>query len=243
MLHVLSPAAIDSQSKPSKGSSKQLQQIQRRFDEIFSSYEQSSLSSSVDVILRGKLAGRPDVTKVVSLGLGSFLERSKDQNRRLKQLAMFLSLAGHIKRASKGQTTPQLYAQDPAFTRMDEMVLQRYGVQVLKTSSIADLGGARQVIDENTLVYTPFLSLDAYKLLLGLRSVNMLIMDDFNALKLKWDKNTTEHRDVEGMMKSHVSQFRRRVVNGDGFWEDDDKPFPMALYWRQPQEFKLSSRL
>ena len=30
--------------------------------------------------------------------------------------------------------------------------------------------------------------------------------------------------------------FRKRVVGGDdGFWEADDKPFPMAMYWRASQ--------
>ncbi|KAH7303386.1 hypothetical protein B0I35DRAFT_446714 [Stachybotrys elegans] len=234
--------AVAIQSTPSRGSTKQLQQFYRRFNEILSLYQQSSLSNPLNKILRPELTGRPSVNKIVSLGLGSFSARSKDQSRRLKQLVIFLSIASQVKRAY-GEATLQLYAQDPAFTKTDESILQRFGVQVLKTPAAEDLGEARQVIDESTLVYTPFLTLEAYKLLLEMRSVHMLIMDDFNALKSKWEKSTAEYRDVEAMMKKHVSQFRRRAVSGEGFWEEEDRPFPTALYWKQPQELKISSRL
>lgn len=225
---------LTGQSKAAKGSSKHLRQVQIQYDESKSLYDQSSLSKSVDAILQGKLAGRPLVTKAVSLGLGSFSEKSKDQGRRFKQLAMFISIADHVKRTSlQSNSELELYAQDPTFTKTDVLFLHGLGIRVLKTPSPSDLGEAQQVVDENALVYSPFLTIDAYKLLFGSCDVSLFIGDDFNALNSKWEKATDEHRAVEQLIKSHVSQYKRRVVSGSGFWDDDDRAFPMALYWKQ----------
>lgn len=172
----------------------------------------------------------PTVTKIVSLGIGSLHEKSKDQPRRLKQLAMLLGVAECLRSASPAEIN--IYAQDPSFTRADEALLRTMGVQVLKTTSPSDLGEAGRVIDKETLVYSPFLTIEAYELLLGTCTMDLLVGDDFDTLCSKWKKRTAEHRQVEHLMKSGVSQYQRRNISGNGFWADDDTPFPMALYSR-----------
>ncbi|KAK7956337.1 uncharacterized protein PG986_005559 [Apiospora aurea] len=123
---------------------------------------------------------------MVSLGLGILYEKSRDQPRRLKQLAMLLGIADYLRSTS----TPEIivYAQDPNFTKADETRLRSLGVQVLKTSSPSDLGEAGRVIDERTLVYSPFLTVAAHELLLKTSAMDLLVGDDFNALRSKWEK-------------------------------------------------------
>ncbi|KAK7927291.1 hypothetical protein PG985_004289 [Apiospora marii] len=211
-----------------KRTPKQQGEIQRLYDEAKLQYDQSSWSSSIEALLGAK--SLPAITKIVSLGLGSLYEKSKDQPRRLKQLAMLLGVAEYLRSASCPEIN--IYAQDPSFTKADEALLRSMGVQVLKTTSPADLGEAGRVIDERTLVYSPFLTIEAYELLLGTCTVDLLVGDDFNALRSKWKKHTAEHRQVEHLMKSCVSQYQRRSISGNGFWRDDDRHFPMALYNR-----------
>lgn len=172
----------------------------------------------------------------MSLGLGS-LGPSKDQLRRIKQLVILIAIASHLTVYS----VVSLYAQDPSFTKMDEEFLANLGVQVLKTSSPSDLGEATRVIDGETMIYSPFLTIDAYRQLLSPITTGsergspvaapFLIGDDFNALKLKWEKHTTEHRDVDALMKAMKARnYQRRVLGGEGFWEEADSTFPMAIY-------------
>jgi hypothetical protein len=172
------------------------------------------------------------------LGLGS-LGASKDQARRIKQLVILMAIAAHLRSSTTDSHDVSLYAQDPTFTKTDEDFLQSLGIQILKTSSTSDLGEAGRMIHEESLLYSPFLTIDAYRQLfasvttgsgLGLVAP-MLIGDDFNALKMKWEKKTEEHRDVDALIKAmRARNYQRRVVDGEGFWENTDSPFPMALY-------------
>ncbi|KAK7958448.1 hypothetical protein PG996_010114 [Apiospora saccharicola] len=219
---------VENNLKYPKRTPKQQGEIQRLYDQAKLQYNQSSWSSSIGILLSARVL--PTVTKIVSLGLGSLYEKSKDQPRRLKQLAMLLGLAEYLRSASTAEIN--IYAQDPGFTKADEALLRRMGVRVLKTTSPSDLGEAGRVIDGETLVYSPFLTIEAYELLLGTCTMGLLVGDDFNALRSKWEKRTAEHRQVEHLVKSGVSQYQKRSINGDGFWSDNDRPFPMALYSR-----------
>jgi hypothetical protein len=179
----------------------------------------------------------PQITKAISLGLGS-LGASKDQPRRIKQLVIFLAIASYL--TSANQSNIPLYAQDPTFTSTDEAFLSAFGIMVLKTPSPSELGQAADLIDSETLVYSPFLTIAAYTSLFVSGSkgssipgskIPVLIGDDFNALKLKWEKRTAEHRDVEVLIKAFKARsYQQRAISGDGFWHDSDHSFPMALY-------------
>ncbi|CEI62242.1 hypothetical protein FVEN_g10262 [Fusarium venenatum] len=230
------PSKKSQSSRRSNGSSgKQLQQLSILYQDAMDLYNQSSLAETIQDMLRTK--NRPRITRIVSLGLGSLLD-AKDQQRRIKQLVMLMAIASHL---TLPKNALQIYAQDPTFTEVDETFLASLGIVVLKTPSIADLGEAGQMMDEETLVYSPFLTLETYKLLLSSSqtsdvpvNVPMLISDDFNALRLKWDKRTSERKDVEGLIQgTRAGNYRRRAVNGEGFWTDLDRPFPLALYLRQ----------
>ncbi|KAH8888425.1 hypothetical protein GQ53DRAFT_748859 [Thozetella sp. PMI_491] len=224
-------------SKPGQQVSKQFRALQRQYEGARALYDSSSLSQAVDTMLQAR--NRPAATKAVSLGLGSLSEKSRDMPRRFKQLAIFTAIGDHLR-----QTAPQfqLYAQDPSFTKVDELFLQTLGIQVLRTPSPSDLGEAQHVIDRDTLVYSPFLTIAAYRLLLESCPVDLLIGDDFNSLLLKWEKHTTEHKELVQLAKQHVAPFQRRVVNGAGFWEEDDRAFPMALYQRKPNRDQKGSK-
>ncbi|KAF4996032.1 hypothetical protein FDECE_12600 [Fusarium decemcellulare] len=225
-----------SHSQKHAGSSKQLRQLYTLYDEAMDTYNQSALAKTFEDMLRVK--NRPRVTRVISLGLGSLLD-AKNQQRRIKQLVIFMAIASHLTLPSTDESSLALYAQDPTFTPTDETFLQSLGICVLKTPSLSDLGEAGRMIDEETLIYSPFLTIATYKLLLDssshLATLPMLISDDFNALRLRWDKRTSERRDVEGLIRETRSEnYQRRAVNGEGFWRESDRPFPMALYWRPP---------
>ncbi|CZS81820.1 unnamed protein product [Fusarium graminearum] len=233
--HQQAPSKKSQSSRNNGSSGKQLQQLYRLYQNAMDLYNQSVLSETIEDMLRTK--NRPRITKIVSLGLGSLLD-AKDQQRRIKQLVMLMAIASHF---TIPKSALQIYAQDPTFTAVDETFLATLGIVVLKTPSIADLGEAGQMMDEETLVYSPFLTLETYKLLLSSSqtsevpvNVPMLMSDDFNALRLKWDKRTSERRDVEGLIQgTRAGNYRRRAVNGEGFWTDLDRPFPLALYLRQ----------
>lgn len=207
-------------------------------------YTQSALAKTIEDMLRTK--NRPRITRIVSLGLGSLLD-AKDQQRRIKQLVMLMAIASHLALPLSDKSALQIYAQDPTFTAADETFLQSLGIAVLRTPSIADLGEAGRMMDEETLVYSPFLTLETYKLLLSSSqsseipvNVPMLFSDDFNALRLKWDKRTSERKNVEGLIQgTRAGNYRRRAVNGEGFWTEIDRPFPLALYLRQSMPHDL----
>ncbi|RSL87219.1 hypothetical protein CEP51_002378 [Fusarium floridanum] len=231
-----------SASRKHAGSSRQLDQLSRLYDDAMDLFNQSALAASFEDMLNVK--NRPRITRLVSLGLGSLLD-SKDQQRRIKQLVIFMAIASHLTLPMSDESSVTLSAQDPTFTAIDEAFLNSLGITVLKTPSSSDLGDAGQMINEETLVYSPFLTIATYKLLfshslytstqsLSGSKIPILVSDDFNALKLKWDKRTSEHRDVETLIKGAKSgNYRRRAVNGEGFWAESDRPFPLAIYWRQ----------
>ncbi|KAH6889646.1 hypothetical protein B0T10DRAFT_528914 [Thelonectria olida] len=235
-------ARLDSRSSKARTPPKQLQQLFTLYSEASEIFHQSALSKSFHAMLRTK--NRPRITRVVSLGLGS-LGASKDQARRMKQLVILMAIASHLRSSPTDRDEISLYAQDPTFTKTDEDFLQSLGIQILKTSSPSDLGEAGRMIHEETLLYSPFLTIDAYRQLFASVTTGsgsgavapMLIGDDFNALKMKWEKRTEEHRDVDAMIKAMKARnYQRRVVDGEGFWEESDSPFPMALYRVQISE-------
>ena len=214
----------------SRSPSRELLQLQSRFDEIRAKYETSSFAQTIEKLVKNasKTSGA-SITRVLSLGLGS-LTPIKTQTRRLKQLAIFLAVADALE--DEVHRPIELFAQDPTFTRADEAFLATFGVAVVRTPSGAELGEAQGLINASTLVYSPFLTLEAYEQLMlhGEHDMKYIIGDDFNALLSKWPKHSHEQRQVEGIIRSGIVQYRRRVVSGDGFWEDDDKAFPMAMY-------------
>jgi hypothetical protein len=231
-----------SRSKPSspKGAAKpkhsrDIQKLQSLLDESQALYEKSPLSKSIVSMLRTKQ--RVPLTKAVSLGLGSLV--STDQSRRMKQLTIFLATTTQL--SSTMKTPLRLYAQDPSFTRLDETFLESLGIQVLRTPSASSLGEAAEFIDEKTMVFSPFLTIEAYKSVLQKMDVGLLVCDDFDKLRLKWPRFTTEHDDVEGLVKRELRKYQRRAVgqpekDENVFWEKEDRMFPMALYWRLQEQ-------
>ncbi|CAH0019355.1 unnamed protein product [Clonostachys rhizophaga] len=243
----LKPTSKPSSSAPNpakaRGLSKQNEKLFALYLESKELFYRSALARRFEAMLHAK--SRPRINKIVSLGLGS-LGASKDQPRRMKQLAIFMAIASHIQATSERQFQIPLYAQDPSFTKTDEDFLNFLGVHVLRTPEASDLGEAGQMIDGETLIYSPFLTIEAYGRLFAAaqkksekaksleRIAPVLIGDDFNALKLKWEKRTAEHRNVESLMRGLKERsYQRRVISGEGFWTESDNPFPMALYWRQ----------
>ncbi|KAF1976196.1 hypothetical protein BU23DRAFT_435113, partial [Bimuria novae-zelandiae CBS 107.79] len=170
------------------------------------------------------------ITRLLSLGLGSLSSPEKGQTRRLKQLAVLLSIRDTLQTLTKGPI--EAYAQDPTFTHADEALLQSLGVRIARTSSGSSLGEAAQLLDAGTVVYSPFLTLEAYEeLLVKAKSpVQYLVGDDFNALVEKWPKRSAERAQVERVTKAALGRYRRKAVSGAGFWEESDGSFPMAVY-------------
>lgn len=173
-------------------------------------------------------SGRP-IARIVSLGLGSLFV-VKGQSRRLKQLAILLAIRDQLQEVRREPI--EMYAQDPAFTRLDETFLASFGVRILRTSSGSDLGEAASLISPNTLVYSPFLTLEAYEQLFlkTTVSVQYLLGDDFDALLQKWPKRSAERTQVEGLLKQGLARYRRKAVSGEGFWTAEDETFPSAVY-------------
>jgi hypothetical protein len=212
-------------------SSRELRQLHILYNKTREQYLLSNLSLSIMHLLESK--NRPAVKKIVSLGLGSL--KSTNQTRRLKQLAIFLAIAAQLQ-----QQEPKLkiYAQDPSFSRTDEQFLQSLGVTILSTPSATEVGEAASHIDASTLVYCPFLTLEAYQLFFSSSPLNFFIGDDFDALRLKWPKRSAGWIEAESLSRRFVQGLRKRVVGGGGedeFWDREDRPFPMAMYWSAPQ--------
>ena len=81
-------------------------------------------------------------------------------------------------------------------------------------------------------MYCPFLTLEAYQLFFSTEKLNFFIGDDFDALRLKWPKHSAGRDEAEGLLRRFVQGLRKRVVGRDeAFWDVEDKPFPMAMYW------------
>lgn len=220
-------------------SSKELRQLHTLYNETRSRYLGSNLSLSVAHLLDSK--SRPAVTKIVSLGLGSLL-RSTDQSRRIKQLVIFLAIASHLQQHHN--TNIPIYAQDPTFTPTDEAFLQSLGVHILHTPSATSAGEAAQHIDATTLVYCPFLTLEAYALFFAASTLPFFVGDDFDALRLKWPKRSAGWSEADALARRFVLGLRKRVLaGGEDFWDSEDRPFPMAVYWRAARGEGAKARL
>ena len=216
-------------SKPS--SSRELRQLHSLYNSTRDYFLSSQLSSSIATLLTSKAL--PKVTKLVSLGLGTF--QSKDQTRRLKQLVILLAISQTL---SQKTLNLKIYAQDPSFSALDHTFLSSFGIEILSTPSGSQTGEAADVIDEQTLIYSPFLTLEAYQLFFGTGRMAFFIGDDFDALRGKWPKHSTSWKEVDALDKTYVKALRKKVVSNSGpggeewgFWEEGDKPFPMAMYW------------
>jgi hypothetical protein len=204
-------------------------------------YEDSQISKTINRQLRAIFkTAPPNVKNILSLGLGS-LHVVKDQSRRLKQLALLLKLRDTLQEVAG--TAPAIHAQDPTFSKADEMFLSNLGISILRTPSGSELGEASRFLHPSTMIFSPFLTLEAYEQLLGSPGspIRYIFGDDFNALLSKWPKYSPERKQVERVVKGGISQYRRRAVEDDGFWDSEDNAFPMALYERRvamlpPQE-------
>jgi hypothetical protein len=214
-----------------KTRSRDLKLLSSQLEDYQTLYETAQLAQTINRELRTLLKNAwTPIKKVLSLGLGSLVV-AKGQSRRLKQLTILLAIRDILQENSG--TPIQIYAQDPAFTRNDESFLNSLGVRILRTPSGSELGEASSVLDNSTLVYSPFLTLDAYgQLLGGGQTVPYLIGDDFDALLYKWPKYSAERVEVERVARHGLGGYRRRAVVADGFWTIEDGTFPMAMYQR-----------
>lgn len=218
-----------SKSKPSSRGSRSTFALLEAYQIL---YEHSELATRVDKQLQNLSRNSTQkITKIVSLGLGS-LDVQKDQARRLKQLALLLAVRRSLQHIAGGEV--QVYAQDPTFNRTDEALLRRVGIMVVHTQAGNDLGEAGFLIDTTTIVYSPFLTLEAYeRLLMDARlPLHYVFGDDFNAFLVKWPKHSVERKQVESVIKSGLSKYRRKPIGGEGYWEEQDNSFPLAMYQR-----------
>jgi hypothetical protein len=231
MPHAVEQSARRTRSPKAKASSsRELRQLHTTYSTTRDRYLDSSLSLAVFRLFESK--NRPPVTRIISLGLGSF--KSVEQPRRIKQLAIFLAIAEQLR-----QQTPdiEIYAQDPSFSKVDDAFLQSLGVHILSTPAATELGEAAQYIDKSTLVYSPFLTLEAYQLLFSTGALDLFVGDDFDALRAKWPKHSAGRNEAEALSRRFVQAYRKRAIaSGDAFWDAEDKPFPMAMYWSASKE-------
>ena len=204
--------------------SREVRQLHIQYNKTKNRFPESTASKLISQTVKSR--SRRPITKLVSLGLGSL--KSVDQSRRFKQLAIFLAIAEQLQ---QNGAQLDIYAQDPSFSKTDESFLQSLGIQILSTPSPTDLGDAAQYIDESTLVYSPFLTLEAYELLFSSGTLSFFIGDDFDALRNKWPKHSASRNEAESLLKRFVKSYRKRAITiEEGFWEETDKSFPMAIY-------------
>lgn len=233
------PVKAKTHQKSKQNPARELRQLHILYNQTKTEYQASTLSSSIIQLLESK--NRPAVSRIVSLGLGSL--HSSDQSRRIKQLVILLSIAEQFQRHN---ADIDIYAQDPSFSKTDEVFLESLGIQILSTPAATDLGEAAHYITESALVYSPFLTLEAYQLLFATK-VNAFIGDDFNALRIKWPKHSVEKKEVEQLFRQSVQSLKRRPLTDDNdFWGAEEKPFPMAMYSKvdsRKQLRKVESRL
>lgn len=212
------------------------QRLQKQFLDAQATYVSSQFATNINkqLLLLRKSSASP-ITRIVSLGLGSLSNTEKGQTRRLKQLAVLLAIRFGLQSQSKSPV--EVYAQDPTFTRQDEALLSSFDIRILRTASGSSLGEAADVIDASTIVYSPFLTLEAYEELLvkSGRPVQYIIGDDFSALLEKWPKYSPERAQVQKVTKAALGRYRRKAISGSGFWDESDGAFPMAVYAVQSQ--------
>ncbi|KAH8712067.1 hypothetical protein GQ44DRAFT_730803 [Phaeosphaeriaceae sp. PMI808] len=212
--------------------SRNLEQLSTSLAYLQTLYKESELSRTISRQLQGTLKNSAiPITRILSLGLGS-LHDAKGHVRRLKQLTILLALQ-NILQNSLGESV-EIYAQDPSFTRADQTFLTSLGIHLSRTSSGASLGEAAALISPSTLIYSPFLTIEVYELLLVAPQVPVshIFGDDFSALQNKWPRHSEERKQIERLVKSGLGEFRRRAINSKDFWLEADESFPMALYER-----------
>lgn len=196
-------------------------------------YSSSQFSQNLSHTLTSALkTAQTPITSILSLGLGSLYTSAKGQSRRLKQLAILLAIREELQKLSGAEIS--VYAQDPVFSRQDEAFLFSLNIRILRTPSASSLGEAFSLLSPSTLIFSPFLTLEAYEALFSadLLQLQLFVSDDFSALREKWPKYSEERMQVERLVKGAVGRYRRRAVSGKGFWEDEDQGFPMAVYIR-----------
>lgn len=215
------------QAKPSRESHRHLAQLA----DFQSRYATSEFEKNINKqLLFLTKSATTSFRRIVSLGLGSLSSTERGQTRRLKQLALLLAIHDTLQKQTKAPI--EVYAQDPTFTKQDEALLSSLNIHILRTASGSSLGEAANVIDASTLIYSPFLTLEAYEQLLveSRQPVQYVIGDDFNALLEKWPKYSAERAQVQRVTKAALGRYRRKAVSGAGFWEESDGAFPMAVY-------------
>ncbi|KAL1594320.1 hypothetical protein SLS60_010079 [Paraconiothyrium brasiliense] len=221
--------------KPQVKPSRDLQRLLAQISDAQATYSTSAFAQNIEkqLLFVTKSSATP-ITRIVSLGLGSLSKPEKGQTRRIKQLAVLLKIRETLQKQFKGGVV-EIYAQDPTFTRPDEALLSNFDIRILRTASGASLGEAANVINESALIYSPFLTLEAYEKLLveSEQPVHYLVGDDFNALLEKWPKYSAERTQVQKVTKAALGRYRRKAISGSGFWEEADGAFPMALYAAQ----------
>jgi len=220
-----------SRNAKSKGGSRDQYRLQALLSDIQITYIGSQFSTNIEKQISAlHKSARTPITNILSLGLGSLSSAERGQTRRLKQFALLLAVRDTLHRIS-GKII-EVYAQDPTFTRQDEVFLSTHGVRILRTPSGSSLGEAASVITPSTLIYSPFLTLEAYEQLLvrPTQPVQYLIGDDFSALAEKWPKYSAESAQAEKVKKAALGRYRRKAVSGEGFWIETDASFPLAVY-------------
>src|SRR5437868_14338634 len=108
------PARSTQTPKTRTSSSRELRQLHLLYNKTRERYLESNLSLSIARLLESK--NRSAVKKIVSLGLGSL--KSAHQSRRIKQLTIFLAITEQLRQY---EPKIEVYAQDPSFTKTDEM--------------------------------------------------------------------------------------------------------------------------
>lgn len=236
MPHAIHDDVIHSQSRlqrqsRTKSLPRELLQLTSQLPDLQDLYSQSQLSQSVHRQLHTISKSGAKIDRIVSLGLGSMLA-TKGQSRRLKQLTILLAIRDSLQRTRSNPI--EVYAQDPTFTRLDEILLASLNIKILRTSSSSELGEAASFISSSTLVYSPFLTLEVYEKLITRLStpIQYLFGDDFDALLRKWPKHSAEKKQVEGVLKAGLSRYQRRPMVEGGFWVERDDTFPMVIYIR-----------
>lgn len=229
-MQILPPQRRKPLKSKAKLVSRDVQRLLTTLEEVQILYQSSQFAMGVAKYLPTALKRSPvEITRLLSLGLGSLLV-TKSQSRRLKQIAILLAIRSELEVSSVAPI--EIYAQDPTFTRLDEAFLASLDIKISHTSSGSSLGEAATLISPKTMIYSPFLTIEAYEQLLMHQRlpIPLILGDDFDALSVKWPKHSEERKQLEVVMKLGLSRYRRRSIQGHGFWTEEDGAFPMAMY-------------
>ncbi|KAF3041340.1 hypothetical protein E8E12_007411 [Didymella heteroderae] len=128
-VEVILPQKKAHQRPKNKALPRELLQLTSQVLDLQELYAQSQLSQSITRELHTIPKSGQPIARIVSLGLGSLFV-TKGQSRRLKQLAVFLSIRDQLQEARRESI--EVYAQDPTFTRQDEALLASFGIRILR---------------------------------------------------------------------------------------------------------------